>query len=153
MCCALLSRSVVSYSLVPGTVALQVPLFMEFSRQEYWSRLPFSTPGDCLTQTWNLHLSHLLYWQADFLPLAPPGKPILHIKCYNYHQHRHWQFFISATRSYDYILRTPHLTKFKQLETCINFSLLQTFEWEFLNIPNRAFSILLHNFCYTGPFL
>ena len=68
------------------------------------------------------------YWQADFLPLAPPGKPILHIKCYNYHQHQHWQFFISATRSYDYILRTPHLTKFKQLETCINFSLLQTFE-------------------------
>ena len=30
---------------VPWTVARQAPLSMEFSRQEYWSGLPFSTPG------------------------------------------------------------------------------------------------------------
>ena len=30
----------------PWTVACQTPLFMEFSRQEYWSRLPFPFPGD-----------------------------------------------------------------------------------------------------------
>ena len=30
----------------PWTVAHQAPLSMEFSRQEYWSRLPFPTPGD-----------------------------------------------------------------------------------------------------------
>ena len=28
----------------PWTVACQAPLSMEFSRQEYWSRLPFPTP-------------------------------------------------------------------------------------------------------------
>ena len=28
------------------TVAQQAPLSMEFSRQEYWSGLPFPTPGD-----------------------------------------------------------------------------------------------------------
>ena len=28
------------------TVAHQAPLFMEFSRQEYWSGLPFPSPGD-----------------------------------------------------------------------------------------------------------
>ena len=28
------------------TVACQAPLSMEFSRQEYWSGLPFLTPGD-----------------------------------------------------------------------------------------------------------
>ena len=28
------------------TVALQAPLFMGFSRQEYWSGLPFPSPGD-----------------------------------------------------------------------------------------------------------
>ena len=28
------------------TVAHQAPMSMEFSRQEYWSRLPFPTPGD-----------------------------------------------------------------------------------------------------------
>ena len=30
----------------PWTVALQVPLSMGFSRQEYWIGLPFSSPGD-----------------------------------------------------------------------------------------------------------
>ena len=28
------------------TVALQAPLSMELSRQEYWSRLPYLPPGD-----------------------------------------------------------------------------------------------------------
>ena len=35
--CAVLSRSVVSDSATPWTVAHQAPLSMEFSRQEYWS--------------------------------------------------------------------------------------------------------------------
>ena len=30
----------------PWTAALQVPLYKEFSRQEYWSGVPFSSPGD-----------------------------------------------------------------------------------------------------------
>ena len=32
--------------VTPGTIALQAPLFMGFSRHEYWSRLPFPSPGD-----------------------------------------------------------------------------------------------------------
>ena len=41
------SCSVVSNSFViPWTVAHQVPLSMEFSRQEYWDGLPFPSPGD-----------------------------------------------------------------------------------------------------------
>ena len=32
--------------MIPWTVAPQAPLSMGFPRQEYWSRLPFSTPGD-----------------------------------------------------------------------------------------------------------
>ena len=35
-----------SDSATPWTVAHQAPLFMGFSRQEYWSGVPFSTPGD-----------------------------------------------------------------------------------------------------------
>ena len=31
---------------MPGTVAHQAPLSMGFSRQEYWSRLPFPSPRD-----------------------------------------------------------------------------------------------------------
>ena len=31
----------------PRTIACQAPLSMGFSRQEYWSGLPFSSPGFC----------------------------------------------------------------------------------------------------------
>ena len=42
----LLSRAVVSDSVIPWTVACQIPLAMGFSRKEYWSGLPFPPPGD-----------------------------------------------------------------------------------------------------------
>ena len=35
-----------SDSATPWTVACQASLSMEFSRQEYWSELPFPSPGD-----------------------------------------------------------------------------------------------------------
>ena len=44
MLCCVLSFSVVSNSLTPWTVAHQAPLSMGFSRQEYWSALPFPSP-------------------------------------------------------------------------------------------------------------
>ena len=44
VCAQLLSR--VRLFTTPWTVALQAPLSLEFSRQEYWSGLPFLTPGD-----------------------------------------------------------------------------------------------------------
>ena len=43
---AVISHSVISDSATPYTVACQAPLSMEFSRQEYWSGLPFPPPGD-----------------------------------------------------------------------------------------------------------
>ncbi|RJF55596.1 hypothetical protein D4Z76_09305, partial [Campylobacter coli] len=56
----------------PWTVAYQAPLFMEFSRQEYWSGLPFPSPGD-LPDPGNDPRSPTS--QADALPSEPPGKP------------------------------------------------------------------------------
>jgi len=44
---------------------------MEFSRQEYWSRVPFPCPGDLPTQRSN---PSLLHWQADYLPEEDRGK-------------------------------------------------------------------------------
>jgi len=38
------NHSVVSDSATPWTVAYQAPLTMGFSRQEYWSGLPFPSP-------------------------------------------------------------------------------------------------------------
>ena len=40
------SRSDVSDSATPWTVAYQAPPSLGFSRQEYWSGLPFPSPGD-----------------------------------------------------------------------------------------------------------
>ena len=42
-------------------VAYQAPLFKGFSRQEYWSGLPFPTPGDLPDTVLNLCLLGLLY--------------------------------------------------------------------------------------------
>ena len=36
----------VRLSVAPWTVAREAPLPVEFPRQEYWSGLPFPTPGD-----------------------------------------------------------------------------------------------------------
>ena len=38
--------SSVQLLVTPWTVAYQAPLSMGFSRQEYWSGLPFPSPGD-----------------------------------------------------------------------------------------------------------
>ena len=57
----------------PRTVAHQAPLFIGFSRQEYWSGLPFLPSEIFLTQGSNPHLLCLLDWQADSLPLSHQG--------------------------------------------------------------------------------
>ena len=53
------------------TVAPQAPQSMEFSRQEYWSGLPFSSPGDLPNPGIEPKSPAL---QADSLPSEPPGK-------------------------------------------------------------------------------
>ena len=57
----------------PGTVACQAPLSMVFSRQEYWSGLPLSTPGDLPNPGSNPHLLCLLHRQVDSLSLCHQG--------------------------------------------------------------------------------
>ena len=54
------------------TVAHQAPLSMEFSRQEYWSGLPFPSPGYLPDPGIELRSSAL---QADSLLSDPPRKP------------------------------------------------------------------------------
>ena len=58
--------------VTPWTVVCQAPLSMEFSRQEYWSGLPFPSPGD-LPNPWTEPVSPAL--QVDSLLSEPPGKP------------------------------------------------------------------------------
>ena len=68
------SLSCVRLFVIPWTVGCQAPLFMEFSKQEYWSVLPFLLQGIFLAQGSNLRLLHLLRWQVDSLSQASPGK-------------------------------------------------------------------------------
>ena len=67
----------VRLSAATWTVTHQAPLSMQFSRQEYWSGIPFPTPGIFPTQGSNWHLWDLLRWQADFLSLHHLESPWL----------------------------------------------------------------------------
>ena len=62
------SHSHVQLFTVPWTAACHAPLSMEFSRQEYWSGLPFPSPGD-LPNLGTEPRSPAL--QADSLALEP----------------------------------------------------------------------------------
>ncbi|CAI9160192.1 unnamed protein product [Rangifer tarandus platyrhynchus] len=56
----------------PWTAAHQAPPSMGFSRQEYWSGLPFPSPRDFPNPGIEPGSPAL---QADALPSEPPGKP------------------------------------------------------------------------------
>ena len=76
------------------TVARQAPLSMGLSRQEYWSRLPFPSPGDLPIQESNPRLLRLLHWPAGSLPLAPPGRPLQSITAFS--NEKDWRFICDA---------------------------------------------------------
>ena len=75
MCVYVQLLSLVYLFVTPWTVTCHSPLSMEFSRQEYWSELPFPPPGDLpesgiepTTLT-----SHAL--AGRFFTAEPAGKP------------------------------------------------------------------------------
>ena len=59
----------------PWTVAHQAPLSMVFSRHEYWSGLPFPSPGDLPDSGVKSRSPASSALQAGSLPFEPPGKP------------------------------------------------------------------------------
>ena len=59
--------------MTPWTAAHQAPLSMGFSRQEYWSRLPFPSPGDLPNPGIK---APSLALQADSLPLSHWGSAL-----------------------------------------------------------------------------
>ena len=70
--------------VTPWTVAHQALQSMEFSRQEYWSGLPFPSSGELHNPGIELGSPAL---QADSLPTAPPRKPLYT------HKHTHMHTF------------------------------------------------------------
>ena len=61
--------------MTPWAVAHQASVLMGFSRQEYWSGLPFSTPGDLPNPGIELASPALA---GRFFTPVPPGKPNNH---------------------------------------------------------------------------
>ena len=69
------SLSHVRLFATPWTVAYQAPPSMVFSKQEYWSGLPFPSPGDLPNP--GIEPGSPAF-QADALTSEPPGKPLYH---------------------------------------------------------------------------
>ena len=67
----------------PWTIACQTPLSMDVFRQEYWSRLPFSSPRDLPDPGIELMSLASPALAGRFLPLSHLGS-----SCTNLHSHR-----------------------------------------------------------------
>ena len=81
----------------PMTVTYQAPLSMEFSRQEYWSGLPFLSPGDLpdmgRLKPGLLHCGQILH------PLSHQQNKV-YIQIYKHtHTHTHTHTYIHCLRS------------------------------------------------------
>ena len=72
-CCAVLCSVLSNCFATQRSVAHKPPLSMEFSRQEYWTGLPFPTPGD-LPDPRIKPMSPAL--AGDYFTTEPQGKPL-----------------------------------------------------------------------------
>ena len=77
-CCLMLSLGRVRLFANPWTVAHQAPLSIGFSRKEYWSGLPFPSPGEC-SNPGIKPMSPAL--AGRFLITEPPGNLCLTSPC------------------------------------------------------------------------
>ena len=75
MCVCEYALSQVQLFETPWTVAHQVLLPMEFSRQAYWSGLPFPTPGDLPDPGIEPTSPVSSALAGGFFTTVPPGKP------------------------------------------------------------------------------
>ena len=137
--------------MTPWTVACQVPLSMEFSRQVHWSGLPFHSPGVFLTQGLN--------------PGLPHGRQILY--CLS-HQGRHT--VEKCFKVLDYIVAAADLT-LAALTTAATIAVADThfhnlsvsdcrqnqylenlhevIQWRFLSVGGKARSMYNHFFLFA----
>ena len=75
--CVLSPFSHVRLCAIPWIVAFQASLSMEFSRQEYWSGLPFPPPEDLPHPRIEHRSPTSPGLTSGFFPTVPPGKPYL----------------------------------------------------------------------------
>ena len=72
--------SCVGLFMTPWTVALQAPLSLEISRQEYWSGLPFPFPEDLPTLRIESVSHKSLALMGGFFTIDPPYPALLFVQ-------------------------------------------------------------------------
>ena len=87
-CCCLVSKYCLTLCEPMDYIAHQAPLSMGFPRQEYWSGLPFPSPGVLLdpgikteSPGWQWILYHWATWEARLLGYTKPQRPIKQDSC------------------------------------------------------------------------
>ena len=75
ICCCLVAKSCPTLA-TPWTLAHQAPLSMGFPRQEYWSGLPFPSPGDLLDPDIEPRSLMSPALAGRFFTTESPGKPV-----------------------------------------------------------------------------
>ena len=142
--------SVVSDSVTSWTIAHQAPLSVGFSRQGYWSGLPFLPPKDFPNPVIKPTTLCLLHWQGVSLPLSHLGRgyvyiymhipkmvdsPIYHLRCT-------WNIY----KKISYVRSQKNFSKLYEVELlqAIFYSILTKTElvfWKFKNLPLKTFWI------------
>ena len=74
-------RERVQLFVISCTIALQAPLSMEFSMQEYWSGLPFPTPWGLPDPGFELASLASDALLGRLFTSVPPGMPLIAMKC------------------------------------------------------------------------
>ena len=96
-CAVVLSR--VRLCVTSWTVMHQAPLSMRFSRQEYWSGLPFPSPGDLPDpgiEPSNLCFLWLLHWKVGSFPMGHLVNPFKRAYCLSSWSHRECLFYLEC---------------------------------------------------------
>ena len=72
------AQSYLTLFLASWPATHQIPLSMEFSRQEYWSGLSFPSPGDLPDPGMEPTTPMSRSLAGEFFTTASPGKPLMH---------------------------------------------------------------------------
>ena len=78
--------------MAPWAVALQAPLPIEFSRQEYWGGVPFPTPRDLPNSGIEPESLMSSALAGRIFTLMPPGSPLICMLILKFLIHIFWSF-------------------------------------------------------------
>ena len=108
--------------VTPWTEAQKPPLSVGFSRQQYWSELPFPTLGDLPNQGIKSYLLHLLHWQADS-----------HLTIWEDPIHIYHYFFMSLSTDTQLLIHFWAIRNKASLNICVQVFVWTCFGFSYIN--------------------